>query len=466
MFRLRQFTAAIGFGGLLAAAAAIVSPAPAQGPAGAPVSFHTHVRPILQRRCSGCHNPGDRGGKLSVVTYAALKSGGIGGPGFVTGKPEDSPIYKMCSGKAPRMPKGGPPLAANELDTLRRWILQGGKDDTPQPKDPISQERPPVYKTLPLTSALAHSPDGELLAVSGYREVLLHKSDGSGIVARLVGRSQRIESVAWSPDGKLLAAVGGNPCRFGEVQLWDVEQRKQVGSVEIGFDVLYGVSFSPDGKMVGFGSAEKSVYLYSVPDLKPVMKFDNHADWVFGTTFSRDSKNMVSTSRDKSVKLIEIATKNFVDDINYQVYGGGYQTISRKPDADEVAVAGEEGLIRVYSIFKRQARNMMRDDFNLLRTFEKMDGPINVVRYSPDGAMLAAGGQSSQVIVYKVADGSKVVALTGHTGSIDSLSWHPKNGTLAVGGFDGTVRIYEIPSGKLVKAFVPVPLSATAAVRG
>lgn len=448
--------AAAGVGAALLPALVALGAPPA--PVAGSVSFTRDVRPIMQRRCQGCHQPSNRLGKLNVTTYAALKSGGTTGPGFVSGRPADSPMYKMVSGKSPLMPKGAPPLPEKEVETLRLWIAQGGKDDTPEAKDPISQEHPPTYSNPPVITTVAYSPNGELMAVSGYREVLLHKGDGSGLVGRLVGRSQRIESVAFSPDGKLLAAVGGTSCRFGELQLWDVESRKQIKSVEIGFDVLYGVSFSPDGKMVAFGGAEKSAYLYSVPDCTQVLKFDNHSDWVFGTTFSRDSKNVISTSRDRAIKLVEIATKNFIDDINYQVYNGGYYAVARNPMTDEVAVGGDEGLIRYYSIFKVRARTMNREDYNLIRTFEKLDGPIYAIAFSPDGTMMAVGGRTTEVRVFKTADGSKIASLKGFNGTVHSLAWHPKNGQLAVGGFDGSVHLYSVPAGQLVKSFVPVPM--------
>jgi WD40 repeat protein len=455
------------FAGVTAALAAGVSlqGARAQG-GGRAVSFHNEIRPILMKRCSGCHQPASRSGKLSVASYAALKSGGIAGPGFVSGKPADSPVYKSVSGKNPSMPKGGPPLSAKEVDTLRLWIEQGGRDDTPQPKDTISQETPPVYARAPVVTAMAYSPDGSLLAVSGYREIIVRKSDGSETVARLVGRSQRIEGIAFSPDGKYLAAVGGNSCRFGELQLWDVAERKLVKSQEIGFDVLYGVSFSPDGKLVAFGGAEKSAYLYAVPECTQVLKFDNHSDWVFGTTFTRDSKHMVTTSRDRAIKMVEIATKNFVDDVNYQVYNGGYNAIARNPMTDEVAVGGDEGLVRYYSIYKKQARTMNREDYNLLRTYEKMPPPIYSLAFSPDGALFAAGARTGEVWVYKTAEPAPVLKLKTQEGSVHSLAWHPKGGQLAVSGYDGAVRLYEMPAGKEIGKFVPVPLGKRTAKAG
>ena len=61
--------------------------------------------------------------------------------------------------------------------------------------------------------------------MAGFHEVLLHKADGSGLVARLIGISERIESVRFSPDGKQLAVTGGKPARMGEVQIWNVAKQ-------------------------------------------------------------------------------------------------------------------------------------------------------------------------------------------------------------------------------------------------
>ena len=77
-----------------------------------------------------------------------------------------------------------------------------------------------------MITALDFSPDGSLLAVSGYHEVLLHKADGSELIGRLVGLSERIQSLKFSPDGKRLAVAGGSPARMGEIQIWDVRQRR------------------------------------------------------------------------------------------------------------------------------------------------------------------------------------------------------------------------------------------------
>src|SRR6185295_2631046 len=104
------------------------------------------------------------------------------------------------------------------------------------------------------------------------------KSDGSEIVARLVGESPRIESLAFSPDGKLLAVSGCTPTLFGEIQIWNVAEKSLVRSIKTSNDALYGVSFSPDATHIAFGCADKTVRMINVADGKELLKFDNHSD--------------------------------------------------------------------------------------------------------------------------------------------------------------------------------------------
>src|SRR5205085_6864649 len=137
----------------------------------------------------------------------------------------------------------------------------------------------------PVVTSLDFSTDGSLLAVSGHHEVLLHKADGSGLVARLVGLSERIQSFAFSPDGKLLAVTGGSPGLFGEVQIWDVAKRKLKLSLPVTFDTVYGVSWSPDGSKIAFGCGDNTLRAIDAATGKQILYQGAHSDWVLGTVF-------------------------------------------------------------------------------------------------------------------------------------------------------------------------------------
>jgi WD40 repeat protein len=422
-----------------------------------PVSYYSDVVPVLKRSCTGCHHPGKLKGELDLTTHASFKKGGKHGAGFKEGDPKSSSVIEEISGKEPSMPKEGDPLSAAEVAMFERWIAEGAKDDTPEnKKNPFKITEAPVYATPGVISALAYSPDGELFAISGYHETLLYKSDGSELVGRLLGDSPRVESVAFSKDGKLLAVSGGAPALMGEIQIWDVEKKSLIRAMQISSDSIYGISFSPEGDRIACGGADKSVRLINVADGKELFKFDNHSDWVFATTFSADGKRVLSGSRDRALKLINASNAQFIDDINKLLEN--VICISRHPKEDVVAYGGEQGGVRTYKMQENQGRTAANNDVNLVREYERQPAAVHAICFSPDGALLAVGGATDEIRIYKTSDGSRAGTCKGFTGAIFSLSPHPTKPLLAAGGFDGKVRIYTLPAGHETNSFTPFPI--------
>lgn len=406
-------------------------------------------------------NPGKLKGDLDLTTHAAFLKGGKNGPGFHAGQPTNSMVIDEISGDEPSMPKEGDPLTKEEIGLFKRWIAEGAKDDTPT--NSFKLAAPPVYTAAPVISALAFSPDGKQLAVSGYHEVLLHSADGSNLVGRLVGESPRIESITYAPNGKWLGVSGGAPAQFGEIQIWDTKTNGLVRSIKSSIDSLYGLAFSPDSEKVAVGGADKSVRIFSVKDGKELLKFDNHSDWVFGTAFLTDGKRFLSGSRDRAMKLIDVANGQFIDDINKLL--DGVICITRHPKEDQILYGGESGSVRIYKIAENQGRTAANNDVNLIKEYDRLSGPAQAVAWSPNTTNVAVAGASPEVRVYTAGkDGKRVATLKGHTGAIFSLAFHPSTNWLATGGFDGRVRLYDFlaSSNQLVRDFVPVPIKGGA----
>lgn len=420
-----------------------------------PVSFHNEVVPVLKRSCTGCHHPGKQKGDLDLTTYAALVKGGKHGASLKAGDPRDSLLVEEISGNEPSMPKEGDPLTKEEVALFERWIAEGAKDDSPT--NSARRTAPIAYVRPPVISALAFSPDGAKLAVSGYHEVLLHSADGSNLIARLAGDSPRIESIAFSPDSRLMAVSGGAPARFGEVQIWNLTSNTLAASYKISIDSLYGVSFSPDSQMLAFGGADKVVRVISVRDGKEVMKFDNHSDWVFGTTWLTDGKRILSGSRDRAMKLINVANSQFIDDINKLLEP--VLCMARNPKDDTVAYGGDAGGARIYKIAENQGRTAANNDVNLIKELERMPGPVRAIAYNHEGTNVAVAGVGSEIRLHNARDGRKLQTFKGPEGATFALAFHPTNQWLAAGGFDGQVRIFDTAarSNHLIRAFIPVP---------
>jgi mono/diheme cytochrome c family protein len=421
------------------------------------VSYYHDVRPIFVGNCNSCHKPEKLKGELDMTSVAMILKGGKHHSDLVPGKPDKSKLIEMVSGDDPDMPQDSDPLKPAQIATITKWIEQGAKDDTPKPGEIVIE--PPKYAVPPVVTSIAYSPDGQLLAVAGYHEVLLHKPDGSGIVARLTGEAPRIESIAFSADGKFLADCGGAPSEFGLVQLWNVASRKLAGAWEVSGDSLYGISFAPDEKSVAFGGADKVVHRLNLATGKEMLDFKAHSDWVLGTLFTVDGKQLVSASRDKELKLIDLDNARFIDDINNPLEA--CISLARNPKADQVLYGGDLGGARIYKISDNQGRTSGRIDTNLIRAFEKQPGPVTAVAWSPDATTIAVGSVGA-VQVYLVADGRKLLSLSGHRGPVFSIAYKPDGTTIATAGYDGMIRQFDM-KGNLIKQFSPVPLESAAA---
>ena len=383
--------------GVLMCCPALPAAEPSAIAAPAKVSFSRQIRPILQAECLGCHQPAKAKGDYVMTEFSRLlQPGKSGDKPVIPGQPDASLLLKQIvpsKGEA-EMPKGKPPLAERDIALIRNWIAEGAIDDTPANANrSFDAAHPPVYSQPPIITALDFSPDGSLIAVSGFHEVLLHRSDGDGLVARLIGVAERIQSLRFSPDGRLLAVAGGQPARMGEVQIWDVESRQLKLSVPVGPDTVYGVNWSPDGRLVSFGCPDKTVRAIEVATGRQVLQQMAHEDWVLDTVFSTNGSHIISVGRDMTVKLTDVATQRFVDNITSITPGalrGGLAGVARHPSRDEILVGGSDGKPQIYQVFRQVARKI-GDNATLLRKFPEMEGRIFSVDYSPDGKTIAAG---------------------------------------------------------------------------
>ena len=476
--------------------------------ANGPVSYYKKVRPIFQAQCQGCHQPAKAKGGYVMTDFAKLLAGGeeaaTEGAAIVAGKPEESYLVKQVTpvnGEA-EMPPKKKPLHEVEIALIRRWIAEGAKDDTPEnAKQRFDAEHPPVYSQPPVITSLNFSPDGSLLSVAGFHEVVLWKGDGGEQVARLVGLSERVQSLQFSPDGKKLAVAGGRPAQMGEIQIWDVEKRKLLLSAPQGFDTVYGVSWSPDGKTVAFGCADKAVRAIDAETGRQVLQQASHDDWVLGTVFTHDGSKLVSVGRDMTAKLTEVATQRFIDNLSSITPGalrGGLQTVDRHPERNEFLVGGADGSPQAYRI-ERKVQRRIGDNALLIRRWPQMEGRIYSVAFAPDGKSFAAGSSldgRGEVSFFNydfdTAMPADIVAIEGKAaqqrtdadkakleahytsetkrlagakteGGVYAVSYNPDGSLLAAAGEDGRVRLIDPKDGRVVKEFVPVTVSATAA---
>ena len=101
--------------------------------------------------------------------------------------------------------------------------------------------------------------------------MLLRSGDGAEVVARLIGESPRIESICFSPDGRLLATASGD-LTSTSVKVWNVATGAETLSLVGHTARVRGVDFSPDGKMVATGSRDGTIRVWSSVDGRELKK--------------------------------------------------------------------------------------------------------------------------------------------------------------------------------------------------
>lgn len=473
----------------------------------ATISFKNQIEPIFSRHCYGCHQGAKQLGSYMMTDFSALLVGGESeSPAIVPGKPDESYLVEQITpvdGHAEMPDEPFPSLSKVEVELVRNWIAQGAKNDAEEQGNKYDSEHPPVYVGSPAIPSIDVSPDGKLLAVAGFHEVIVLNANSGEPLQRLVGLSPRLNSVRFSPDNARILAVGGTPGVRGEVQIWQVETGDLLLSRLITYDALCGGSWSPDGSKIAFGATDNVVRALDSTTGEQVLFQGAHEDWVRDTAFMADGSHLVSIARDMSCKLTEVATERFVDNVTSITPGalsGGLSSIVAHPERNEIFLGGSDGIPKVYRVFRETPRKI-GDDANLVRSFPKMNGRIFSVAISADGSLLAAAStlngkseirawkydfdgtlsdelkrimskvagsrnadEKKKVNDYQNAPVTEVFHYELPTTKVYSISF-AADGGLVVAGTDGQIRRLD-RSGKMIAEFAAVEIAEPNQVAG
>ena len=201
----------------------------------------------------------------------------------------------------------------------RRLLASGGRDGTaklwllPDMTLVRTIEQGPGYR--PRVFAVAFSNDGRLLAVGGQGGVRLFRvSDGALI--RKMSPTVSTTSLAFSPDGQILAAGSNATDQYGDctdctVKLWRVADGVLLRTLRGGNDGITSVAFSPNQRQIAAGSGDRVymgiVRIWRVSDGAPLRHFnqdpDNPLSYVTAVAYSPDGLLLAYARADKLVVM-------------------------------------------------------------------------------------------------------------------------------------------------------------------
>jgi WD40 repeat protein/DNA-binding SARP family transcriptional activator len=246
--------------------------------------------------------------------------------------------------------------------------------------------------------AVAASPDGTRFVTSpGPNRITIWRTRDLAVLGELRGPCGRIESLAWSRDGRLVAATGDGE----KTVVWDVETgriAKVLGPG--GSHGTAGVAFSPDVRLVGTAGIDGALRLYDL----------------------------------RSGKLVRrVRVKGSLQDLDFG------------SDGRYVTAAGLAGQIVVWDLRRHR----------LARTIHHPPG-VQSIRFSPDGRTIVAGDFLGDVDFWDAATGRRVGrVLGGQNGDVLSVTYSPDGRQLVTTSSDGQFRLWDVSSGKLVGAALP-----------
>ena len=317
---------------------------------------------ILKQHCVSCHNQEKKKGDLVLTTRERALEGGENGPVLVPGDAGRSRLALVLAPDAdPHMPPKGQ-LAPDEVEAIAAWIKAGAAWDEAKlaANTTAPATRPIELRPLPAgyhpVLAVAIAPDQKRLAAGrGDRVLIWDLADkGRPLVLELAGSpGDVVQSLAWSPDVRLLATGG-----YRGVRVWDGlsgELRRELAGLD---GRAMAVAFTPDGRTLiaaeGEVASAASIRLFNVADGATVAQWKAHDDSILAIGVSEDGQLLASAGADRVVRLWDLKTGKEVGKL--EGHGAAVMAVALSRDGALLASAGADREIKVWNVKTRDQK--------------------------------------------------------------------------------------------------------------
>ena len=400
-------------------------------------------------------------------------------------------LYSRSIASVPTNPIAVATVAPQQtLPTTAAQPATGGQPTLPPPKlgpKAISlQNASQITVTNTLTGSVVgaaiFSPDGSMLAVGDGSSISMRPVQTLQEQRRLNGHGGDISSLAWSPNGELLASGAQDDT---VVRLWNAKTGQLIRTFEGHKGWIRSLAFSPDSTLLASGSTDKSIVIWNVTNGQ-ARQMTGHTDFVGGVAWSPDGTALASTSRDGTVRVWDVATGQPRTGFTFQAPANPatnqpYWTtgIAWSPNGMQLAVGATDGVVRLLDARSGQqqralqghtnwviirgvaytpnGKNIISEDLNggiflwdtasgtKVGQFEGLRLSAAGMALSADGTQLVSTSSDDGVLMlWNVADRSQTRSLRIGQGLVTSLRYTDDGSTLAMVGYNGVMRIADL----------------------
>jgi WD40 repeat protein len=212
--------------------------------------------------------------------------------------------------------------------------------------------------------------------------------------------SDRVNALAFSPDGRIVATGAGEPSRGGQIKLWDVASGNLIRDLKDAHsDAVLALAFSRDGTRLASGAADRFVRVFETASGRRIFNLEGHAHHVLSLGFKADGRTLVSGAADGQAKLWNLVTGERTGNIpvvSHEI------TSARFLGTSEQALLGaSDGLFRVINAAGAPVRsfNAPAADY------------VQATSLAGDGKTLTLATQSGTLYVYDAATGKLQLTL-------------------------------------------------------
>ena len=248
---------------------------------------------------------------------------------------------------------------------------------------------------------IAYSPDGTKLAVAGGNGIWLYDAQTGHELVQFAGHTYTVHNVAFRPDRKTIVSAGTSYDRT--IRIWDVNTGRNLRTFRYR---VFDVAFSPNGKMIVGGSYDKNLYLLDADTGKLGRTLSGHTDFVWSVAFSPDGKMIASRSRDQTIRLWDANTGKLLRTITLHSHlsDRSLYIVIFSPDGKVIASVRDQ---RTICLWDANTGKQLRTITGNTACFQKN------FAFSPDGSMIARNNLHD-IDLLDVNTGKLLRTLTGY----------------------------------------------------